>query len=242
MRRGGGVRAGEPDLDSAGNVQVALREGDVHALFVKAFFHLSHEVPVDIPVVGGAHPGSCDQVDRAVGQFVHANHRCGVIECLGMGAEQFFEDVGGLGDLRAVGDAELQIHAAGVLPGDVGDDAVPDLIVGHEHELVVERQDGGGDEVHRFNLAEHPARIDDVTTSNGRLSRIRCRSQSCSACPGARGRSPGRWRRSWRAAARYSTPTAPAATTTPTRRVSFSTIPASTGPSSVDDLGIRRDA
>ncbi len=158
-----GVHAGQPDLDSAGNVKVALREGDVYALFVKSFFHLSHEVPVDIPVISGEHPRSRDQVDRAVGQFVHANHRCGVIECLGMVAEQFFKDFGGLGDLRGIGDTERQIYAAGILPSDVGDDVVPNLIVGHEHKLVVERQDGGGDKVHRFNLAEHPTRIDNVT-------------------------------------------------------------------------------
>lgn len=74
----------------------------------------------------------------------------------------------GVGDIVAIVDAELEVDASSRLGRHVREDVPPDLVVGHDQGLVVDRQDRGRDETHMTDLAENTTRaVDPVAHIEG---------------------------------------------------------------------------
>ena len=67
-----------------------------------------------------------------------------------------------LGYVIAVRYAKNHVHTADVLRRDVLDHITPDLTVRHHEQLVVKRQQAGGDQAHFVHLAEDAAHFDHI--------------------------------------------------------------------------------
>ena len=62
------------------DVNVPLRIGDRDAFFVETFLDLFRQIEMSRPVIRGIHPGSDDEIDAVIAEFVDRDRRFGVVE------------------------------------------------------------------------------------------------------------------------------------------------------------------
>src|SRR5690554_5014295 len=134
-------------------VNVHLREGNADALTIKLKFHLLGGIPEHRPVVGILDPGTDVEVDSAVCQRRHIDHRGRIFQYSLILLQNIHQNLLRFKQIIAIADAEHHIHSARITLGVVGDVIGVDFAVGNDDLAVVTGAENG---VENGDLLHHP--------------------------------------------------------------------------------------
>src|SRR6056297_188804 len=144
-------------------VHIHLREGNGDALFVEAQLDLLVSIPVNAPEIGSFGPGAYQEVDTGIGQFAQSDHRRRVFQYALVRVNDLLQQLLGLEQVVAVGNAKYHIDAPCVAGGIVGDVVADNGAVGNDHLLVIGSGHGGGEDADLVDHAAGTPRLDVVS-------------------------------------------------------------------------------